>query len=149
MIFSESKFRWFSFGITLVLIIACNALLLWGLWASGLDLDFVLTNAELYDPASGHCVAVIWTKVSGVERPIQVCSEWLDVTDPTGQVHKLRKNEPLAIGVDGNLYYPNARKSDHQLLGLLAFAVVVIFLGMRVKRFLIDWYQLRLHASSH
>ena len=92
--------------------------------------------------------ATIWTKVSGVERPIQVCSEWLDVTDPTGQVHKLRKNEPLAMGVDGDLYYPNARKSDHQLLGLLAFAVVVIFIGMRVKRFLIDWYQLRLHTSS-
>jgi len=148
MIFSESRFRWFSFGITLLLIIVCNGMLLGGLWASGLDLDFVLTNSELYDPASGHCVGVAWRNVSGVDSPIQVCSEWLDTTDPTGQIHKLRENEPLSMGADGNLFYQNARKRDHQLLGLLAFSVVVIVSGMRLKRFLITWYQLRLHADS-
>lgn len=148
MIFSESRFRWFSFGITLLLIIVCNGLLLGGLWASGLDLDFVLTNTDLYNPEIGHCVGVIWAEVSGVDSPIQVCSEWLDTTDPTGQVHKLRANEPLAMGSDGNLYYQNARNADHQLLGLLAFVVVVIFSGMRLKRFLITWYQLRLHGGE-
>ncbi|MFB3146072.1 MAG: hypothetical protein ACE1ZO_03020, partial [Nitrospirales bacterium] len=90
MTFSESRFRWFSFWITLLLIIVCNGMLLGALWASGLDLEFVLTNSELYDPASGHCVGVAWMKVSGVDSPIQVCSEWLDTTDPTGQVHTLR-----------------------------------------------------------
>jgi len=148
MIFSESRFRWFSFWITLLLIIVCNGMLLGGLWASGLDLDFVLTNSDLYDPATGHCVGVAWTNVSGVESPIQVCSEWLDTTDPTGQVHTLRTNEPLAMGADGNLYYQNARNADHQLLALLAFTVVVIYSGMRLKRFLITWYQLQLQAGS-
>ena len=148
MIFSESRFRWFRLGITLVLIIVCNALLLGGLWVSGLDLDFVLTNSELYDPVSSYCVRVAWKKVLGVDSPVQVCSEWLDTTDPTGQVHKLRRNEPLAMSSDGNLYYPNARKSDHQLLGLLVFTVAIIFAGMWVKRFLINWYQLRLYVSG-
>ncbi len=148
MIFSESRFRWFSFWITLLLIIVCNGMLLGGLWASGLDLDFVLTNSDLYDPATGHCVGVAWTNVSGVEGPIQVCSEWLDTTEPTGQVHTLRTNEPLAMGADGNLYYQNARNADHQLLALLAFTVVVIYSGMRLKRFLITWYQLQLQAGS-
>ena len=115
---------------------------------SGLDLDFVLTNSELYDPASGHCVRVTWKKVLGMDSPVQVCSEWLDTTDPTGQVHKLRRSEPLAMGSNGNLYYLNARKADRQFLGLLAFTVLVIFLGMWVKRFLINWYQLRLSASG-
>jgi len=147
MISSESRIRWFRFVVTMVLIIVCNGLLLGGLWASGLDLDFVLTNSELYDPAISHCVGVTWTKVSGVSGPIRVCSEWLDTTDPTGQVHQLRKNEPLAMGSDGNLYYQNARKAQHQLLGLLAFTIVVIFSGMRLKRFLIKWYQLRVHMG--
>ncbi len=147
MTFSESRFRWFSFWITLILILVCNGLLLGGLWASGLDLDFVLTNSDLYDPSSGHCVGVQFLKVAGIERPIQVCSEWLDTTDPTGTVHKLRANEPLAMGADGNLYYPNARNADHQILGLLGFTVVVIFAGMRLKRFLLNWYQLRLHSD--
>jgi len=72
-----------------------------------------------------------------------VCSEWLDITDPTGQVHTFKTNEPLAMGTDGNLYYQNARNADHQLLALLAFTVVVIYSGMRLKRFLITWYQLQ------
>ena len=148
MIFSESRLRWFSFWITLLLIIVCNGMLLGGLWASGLDLDFVLTNSDLYDPATGHCVGVAWTNVSGVEGPIQVCSEWLDTTDPTGHVHTLRTNEPLAMGADGDLYYQNARNADHRLLTLLAFTVVVIYSGMRLKRFLLTWYQLQLQAGS-
>lgn len=148
MIFSESRFRWFRFWVTLILIIVCNGLLLGGLWASGLDLDFVLTNTDLYDPAIGHCVGVQLINVSGVEGPVQVCSEWLDTTDPTGQVHTLRTNEPLAMGADGNLYYSNARNADHQMLGLLAFTVMVVFAGMRLKRFLLHWYELRLHPSS-
>ena len=148
MIFSESRFRWFSLAVTLLLIIVCNSLLLGGLWASGLDLDFVLTNSDLYDPSHGHCVGVAMTKVSGVDSPIQVCSEWLDTTDPTGQVHQLRENEPLAMGRDGNLYYTNARNAETQLLGLVFFAVVVIFSGVRLKRFLLNWYQHRLQAES-
>ncbi len=148
MIYSESRLQWFSFWVTLILIIVCNGLLLGGLWASGLDLDFVLTNADLYDPASGHCVGVAWANVSGVDSPIRVCSEWLDTTDPTGTVHKIRKDEPLAMGADGNLYYENARKADRQLLALLAFTFLVIFSGMRLKRFLITWYRLRLHADA-
>jgi len=148
MSFSESRFRWFSFFVTLILIIVCNGLLLGGLWASGLDLDFVLTNSELYDPSSGHCVGVQWIKVSGVDSPVKVCSEWLDTTDPTGQVHKLRANEPLAMGADGNLYYQNARNADYQMLGLLGFTVMVIYAGMRLKRFLLHWYELRLHPGS-
>ena len=149
MIFSESRFRWFRFSVTLILIIVCNGLLLGGLWASGLDLDFVLTNSELYDPASGHCVGTQLIHVAGVDTPLQVCSEWLDTTDPTGQVHKLRANEPLAMGSDGNLYYQNARNADYQMLGLLGFSVVVIYAGMRLKRFLLTWYQLHLYPGRH
>ncbi len=149
MIFSESRFRWFSFWVTLVLIIVCNGLLLGGLWASGLDLDFVLTNDDLYDPASGHCVGLQLAHVAGVDSPLQVCSEWLDTHDPTGQVHKLRVNEPLAMGADGNLYYQNARNADYQMLGLLGFTVVVILAGMRLKQSLLHWYQLRLHPGGH
>jgi hypothetical protein len=148
MKFSEARFRWFRVGITLVLITVCNGLLLGGLWASGLDLDFVMTNSELYDASSGHCVGISLVKVTGVEGPIQVCSEWLDTNDPTGRVHKLRTNEPLAMGEDGNLYYPNARNEDYHLLGLLAFFVVVMASGMGMKRFLLTWYQRRLIAGN-
>ncbi len=148
MIFSESGLRWFRRGVTLSLIVVCNLVLLGALWMSGLDLDFVLTNSELYDPEFGYCVGVAWADVSGVEGPIQVCSEWLDTTDPTGRVHTLRSGEPLAMSTDGNLYYENARNADHWALGLLLFAVGVIYLGMRTKRVLLTWYEARLRKHE-
>ncbi|MDE0144246.1 MAG: hypothetical protein OXI53_00560 [Nitrospira sp.] len=144
MTFSESGLRWFRHGVTLSLIVICNLVLLSALWVSGLDLDFVLTNSELYDPKAGHCVGVAWAEVTGVEGPIRVCSEWLDTTDPTGRVHTLRVGEPLAMSDDGNLYYENARNADHWVLGLLLFAVGVIYLGMRTKRVLLTWYETHL-----
>ncbi len=148
MISVASRLRWFRLGITLVLIVVCNLVLLGVLWLTGLDLDGVLTKAELYDPQSGPCLRVAWTEVSGVEGPIQVCSEWLDVTDPTGQVHSLREGEPLAMSVAGNLYYENAGDADHRLLGLLLFTGAVIYLGMWAKRRLLTWYETRLRKHE-
>ncbi len=147
MIFSETGFRWFRRGITLLLIVVCHLALLGALWVSGLDLlDGVLTDAALYDRRTGHCLRVDWAEVSGVKGPIRVCSEWLDVTDPTGRVHVLKEGEPLAMGVDGNLYYENAGNADRRLLGLVIFAGAVIWLGMRTKRRLLTWYEMRLRT---
>ena len=148
MTFSESGFRWFRRGVTLGLILVCNLVLLGALWVSGLDLDFVLTNSDLYDPKLGYCVRVAWTEVSGVEGPMRVCSEWLDTTDPTGQVHSLRAGEPLAMGVHGNLYYENARYADRWVLGLTLFTVAVIYLGTWTKRVLLTWYATRLRKND-
>ena len=148
MTFSESGFRWFRHGVTLGLIVVCNVVLLWALWISGLDLDFVLTNSELYDPKAGHCVGVAWADVAGVEGPVRVCSEWLDTTDPTGRIHTLQPGEPLAMSDDGNLYYENARNADNSVLGLLLFCVAVICLGMWTKRVLLTWYETRLRKQE-
>ena len=130
------------------LIVVCNLVLLTALWVSGLDLDFVLTNSELYDPKAGHCVGVAWAEVTGVEGPIRVCSEWLDTTDPTGRIHTLRPGEPLAMSDEGNLYYANARDAEHWVLGLLLFAAAVIYLGMRTKRVLLTWYETHLRRQE-
>ena len=148
MTYSESGFRWFRRGVTLGLIVVCNVVLLAALWGSGLDLDFVLTTSELYHPESAHCVGVAWADVSGVDGPIRVCSEWLDTTDPTGRVHSLLAGEPLAMSVEGNLYYENARNADQWALGLLLFTVAVIFLGMWTKRVLLTWYETRLRQHK-
>lgn len=148
MTFSESGFRWFRRGLTLSLIVVCNLVLLTALWVSGLDLDFVLTNSELYDPKAGHCVGVVWAEVAGVDGPVRVCSEWLDTTDPTGRIHTLRPGEPLAMSGEGNLYYTNARDAEHWVLGLLLFTAAVIYLGMWTKRGLLTWYETRLRRQE-
>ncbi len=148
MTFSESGFRWFRRGITLGLIIVCNLVLLGALWLSDLNLDFALNSSELYDPELSYCVGVAWADVSGVDGPVRVCSEWLDTTDPTGRVHSLRAEEPLAMSADGNLYYENARNADRWALGLASLTVAVMYLGMRTKRELLTWYETRLRKHE-
>ena len=144
----ETRLRWFTGGITLFLILACNALMLGALWASGLDLEFVLSKSDLYDPLKAHCVRVGLATINGVDGPIQVCSEWLDTTDPTGRVHTLRTDEPLAMDENGNLYYERLRRTDYRLLALVFFSIVVIASGVGIKHRLIGWYRARLQRSE-
>ena len=142
----EKRVWWFSLGVTLFLIVLCNGVLLGGVWISGVDLEHVLAPPEFFDPAKDQCVRVAWTRVVGVEGPMRVCSEWLVLSDPTGQTHAVRKGEPLLLGEDGRLYYANDRSRDFRLVGLLLFVVVVVGSGMWLKQFLVTRYRIRLNG---
>ncbi len=144
----STKLRWFARGVTILLIIVCNALLLGGLWMSGVDLDIALSKPELYDPENGHCLRVGIAKVEGAQRPIQLCTEWLELSDPSGNSHHIREGIGLAIGADGQLYYQAHQGQNFRLLALLLFVILVIGSGMWAKRFLISRYQLQLQRIS-
>ena len=133
-------------GITILLIIVCNAILLVGLWVSGINLDVAFSKPELYDPTNGYCIRVGWTKVIGVDRPMRLCIEWLDFSDPSGNTHTIRQGESLAIGANGQLYYEGRRESDYRLTALVVFVIVVIGSGMWLKHYLIARYRLHLEA---
>lgn len=144
----EQRIRWFSFGVTLGLILVCNAMLLLGLWASGLNLDWVFSESEFYEPTKGYCVKVTMAQVIDSHERVRLCSEWLEMSDPTGQVHTLREGEPIAYGEDGKFHYESEPRSNAKLLALLVFVVLVIGSGMWLKRYLIAWYRLRLQATG-
>lgn len=144
----SSRLKWFSRGVTLLLIILCNALLFAGLWMSGVDLDIALSKPEIYDPNNGYCVRVALARVVGVDRPTQICVEWLDFADPSGNTHTIRENAGLAIGADGQLYYKAQRNEDFRLISLVMFVIVVIGSGMWAKRYFIARYQLRLQGPD-
>ncbi len=139
----------FTHFVTFGLILGCNALLLLGLWVSGVDLESTLAKPELYDPSNGHCVGVQWTKVAGAEGLVKVCTEWIDFSDISGQTHFLPTDKALAMGADGNLYFPGQSSENYQLIALMIFAIVVMVFGMWVKRQLIAKYQVRLQSFDH
>lgn len=136
----------FTHIVTIGLILGCNALLLLGLSVSGVDLESTLAKPELYDPANGHCVGVQWTKVAGAEGLVKVCTEWIDFSDISGQTHFLAQGKALAMGADGNLYFPGQSTENYRLIALMIFAIVVVVSGMWVKRQLIAKYQIRLQS---
>ncbi|MEO8325356.1 MAG: hypothetical protein ABI618_05865 [Nitrospirota bacterium] len=143
------RLKRFTLVVTVALIIVCNALILTGLWVSGVDLEKILSKSELYDPENGHCVQVIWLKVVGVDGLVKVCSEWLDFSDISGETHLLPEGKTLAMGPDGNLYVSGHPAENYRLIALMIFAIVVIISGMWTKQMLIAKYQNRLQSVNH
>ena len=143
-----NRLKWFTAGVSIILILLCNAMFVVGWWVSGVNLDRALSNPEIYDPTNSYCVQVVWTHVIGVEGPVKVCSEWLDVSDPSGNTHALRQDTALAMAADGQLYYQGQREEDFRLMGLVVFVIVVVGLGVWVKHYLIVQYRIRLQASE-
>lgn len=135
--------------VTIGLMIGCNALLLLGLWVSGVDLETTLAKPELYDPANGHCIGVQWAKVAGAEGLVKVCTEWIDFSDMSGQTHSLPSGRMLAMGADGNLYFSGQSGENYRLIALMIFAIVVMASGIWIKRRLIANYHLRLQSVYH
>ncbi|HNP60702.1 MAG TPA: hypothetical protein PKM72_07675 [Nitrospirales bacterium] len=143
------RLKRFTLVVTVALIIVCNALILTGLWVSGVDLESIVSKSELFDPENGHCVQVTWLKVAGVDGLVKVCSEWLDFSDISGETHRLPEGKTLAMGPDGNLYVPGNPAENYRLIALMIFAIVVIISGMWTKQILIAKYQDRLQSVNH
>lgn len=143
------RVKWFTRVVTVALILGSNAILLTGLWASGLDLETMLAKPELYDPANGHCVRVTWVKVTGTDGLVKVCTEWLDFSDISGKTHVLPEDKDLMMGPDGNLYFSGEAADNFRLIALMIFAIVVMVSGMWIKRVLIARYHQHLQSVDH
>lgn len=143
------RVRRFAVVITIVLIVLCNSLLLLGLWVSGVDLETALHAPEFYDPRSGYCVRTGWAQVVGRDRPMQVCVEWLELDDPSGNTHHMRQGRPLVVSDTGQWHYQGQPDEDRRLLFLLMFIVAVIGGGIWLKYTLLRKYQRYIRASEH
>ncbi|MCA9473038.1 MAG: hypothetical protein MRJ96_11035 [Nitrospirales bacterium] len=136
----DTRMRWFARGITVLLIVVCNGLLVFGWWVSGLNLEVALSKPEIYDVKSHYCVRVKWMEVGGVDQRVKVCTEWLDLSDPTGNTHSIREGEALTVDMKGELQYQHQRDEDYRLLALILFVVLVIGTGMWAKRVMLTRY---------
>jgi hypothetical protein len=145
----QRRVRRFSVLITLALIVLCNAVILLGIWASGINLDGLFHTPDRFSLSRDVCLRYNWHKVSGVQQPVRLCYEWINLSDPTGNTHTFQENTDIVLGADGKLHYEHGGRVDPRLFVLLAFVGAVLALGMAVSRRLIARYRLRLEASSN
>jgi hypothetical protein len=148
------KIRRFSLVVSLALIVGCNAILFVGLKISGINLDDLVKTPDRFDAKHDVCLRLTWQSLPGASEPIRLCSEWLNLSDPSGTTHYLQPDTKLKKGSDGQYYVDHAVQADYRLLLLLLFVAVIIIGGVRTKWFLVNRYRLRLestddhHASS-
>ena len=150
----QGRLRRYSTLVTVTMMIACNAVFLFGIWATGAKLDKLVKIPEIFNPLQDVCLRFIWRPVPGEEQPVRLCSEWIMLSDPTGQTHAIQKETEVLKGGDGRLYFKYGTLVDYRLFVFVAFVGVIIALGLWCKRILIRRYrrfleqETSLHVSS-
>jgi predicted nucleic acid-binding Zn ribbon protein len=142
------RVRRFTIGVSLVLIIICNAIVLVGLWASGINLDELAATPDVFNSKQDICLRLGWRSVTGAAEPVPLCSEWIHLSDPSGKTHQLQREIKFRQGPDGQYYVDQGRQADYRLLIMVLVVVVVIAFGLVAKWYLVGWYRLRLESAA-
>ena len=137
----------FTVRLTIGFIIGINALFLLGLWGSGLDLDRIFADREFFDPVRDVCLRMAWYKPEGEKEPVRLCKEWINLGDPSGNVHQNQKDMVIVKGADGKVYAKEGA-GDGRLIALVVFVIALVAGGMWLQRYLIARYRARLAASA-
>jgi len=143
-----ARVRSFAIRLTIGFILAANALFLSALWVSGLDLDRVFGERDLFDPVQDVCLRMAWYRPQGEQNPVRLCKEWINLKDTSGQVHKFTKDVPITKGTDGKFYLHPSTAGDGRIIALLIFVIGVVVAGMWAQRRLIARYRARLLAGT-
>ena len=144
----QALVRRFARVVSLVLIVICNAIVLVGLWASGINLDELATTPDLFNSKQDVCLRLGWQSVAGAADPVPLCSEWINLSDPSGKTHQIQKEVKLRHGLDGQYYVDQGEHADYRLLILVLVVVAVIALGLVAKWYLVSRYRLRLESAA-
>lgn len=142
-----AKIRRFTVRLAVGFIIGGNALFLLGLWASGLDLDKVFAERDFFDPTKDVCLRLAWYKPIGENDPVRLCKEWINLGDPSGQVHKVQKDLEIVKGTDGKVYASSV-PADGRVIAVVLLVVAIVAGGMWLQRYLIARYRARLSATA-
>jgi hypothetical protein len=140
--------RRFARGVSLAMMILCNAIVLVGLWASGINLDELATTPDVFNSKQDICLRLDWQSVTDAAGPVRLCSEWINLADPSGKTHQIQRELKLRQGQDGQYYVDRGIHADYRLLILMLFVVAVIAFGLVVKWYLVSRYRLRLETTA-
>lgn len=142
------KIRRFSLIVSLALMVLCNAILLLGLRLSGINLDDLVKTPDLFNAKQDVCLRLTWQSLPGANEPVRLCSEWLNLSDPSGTTHYLQPDTKLKKGLDGRYYLDEGIQADYRLLMLILFVIAIIIAGVSAKWFLVNRYRLRLELTD-
>jgi hypothetical protein len=140
--------RRYRMMVTLALIVLCNAVFLLGIRLSGVNLDALVKTPEEFDPIKDICLRLTWRRVAGEREPIRLCSEWINLSDPSGRTHSLQQETEVVKAADGRFYFKHGPQVDYRLLLFGAFVSAILVFGVLIRRYLIRRYEMRLDAAE-
>jgi hypothetical protein len=143
------RVRRFASGVSIVLMVVCNAVFLFGIWVSGVNFERLVRTPDIYDPVHDICLRLSYRHIPGKENPVQFCSEWINLADSSGKTHTFEKDAQIKEGADGRYYFDYGPFVDYRLFAVIAFVAAIIVTGIRVQRLVVNRYRMRLEATAH
>jgi hypothetical protein len=144
----ERQVSRFSTAVTLLMIVVCNAMLLSGVWLSGVNLDRLVSLPDRFNPRQDICLRTGWRKVVGSTELVNLCLEWIKLSDPSGVPHKFTQETEVKQDAQGRLYLDSGALVDYRMFVLVGFVGLVVALGVTARRYLVGRYRLRLEAAA-
>jgi len=142
------KVRRFTICVSLALIVFCNAIVLVGLWASGINLDELAAPPDVFNSKQDICLRLGWQTVTGAAEPVRLCTEWINLSDRSGKTHQIQPEIKLRHGPDGQYYVDRGVQADYRLLFLVLVLVAIIAFGLVAKWYLVGRYRLHLESAA-
>lgn len=144
----DARVRRFTLGVTVVLILVCNGVFLFGMRVSGVNLDELVKTPDLFNPQSDICLRLTWQRLAGAPDPVRLCSEWINLSDPSGKPHQLDRDTKVKQGPDGHYYVDRGVQADYRLMGFVGFVAAVLIAGLVIRRYLVSRYRLQLERDA-
>lgn len=144
----QTLLRRYAFFVRGLLLLACGAVLAVTVWGTGVNVNKLIRLPEIFNPANDVCLRFGWHDVKGTPEPVRLCNEWIRLSDPTGEPHRLQQETHVVQGADGKLYFDHGTQMGYQAFGLFAWAMVVLAAGLAAQRRLIARYRLRLGVAA-
>jgi uncharacterized membrane protein (DUF485 family) len=145
----NKKVRRFASAVSIVLMVVCNAVFLFGIWVTGVNFERLVRTPDIYDPVHDICLRLSYRNVPGAANPVQFCSEWINLADSSGKTHTFEKDAQIKQGADGKYYFDYGPLVDYRLFAVVAFVAAIIITGIRVQRHVVNRYRMRLEAAAH
>jgi hypothetical protein len=142
------KVRRFSSGVSIVMMVVCNGIFLFGLWITETNFERLVRTPDVYNAKQDICLRLAYRNVPGAENPVQFCSEWINLADSSGRTHTFEKETEIKQGADGKFYLDYGPLVDYRLFVVVAFVIVIVVFGIVLKRYLVSRYRIKLETAA-
>jgi len=126
-----------------MIMLGCGGIFLGGIWLANVDMETLFERQEKYKPSESICLRTGWVKATEEEKQVQVCKEWINVSDPTARIHHLSSMQ-LVKRPDGSYGAQYEERINYKLLAMIGFLISITVIGHRLHRYLIERYRTKL-----
>jgi len=100
----------------------------------------------MFNPKEHVCLKTVWVSTTqGTADRVQLCTEWIDLSDLSGQTHRMAiENLEVLKGQDGKIHTHLQRGINYRLVMVVGFLTLIILAGRIAQHFLITRHKQRM-----